>query len=76
MICLPIFHGYWGMIILLLDGTSRSFRICLGRKNICGEKMRETKERKKKRGKVEGKKTNKRYEHLLKPFQCIFPQIF
>ena len=41
MICLPIFHGYWGMIILLLDGTSRSFRICLGRKNICGEKMRE-----------------------------------
>ena len=47
------------MIILLLDGTSRSFRICLGRKNICGEKMRETKERKNKGkggkgGKVEG----------------------
>ena len=39
------------MIILLLDGTSRSFRICLGRKNICGEKMRETKERKKKKRK-------------------------
>ena len=59
MICLPIFHGYWGMIILLLDGTSRSFRICLGRKNICGKKMRETKERKNKGkggkgGKVEG----------------------
>ena len=47
------------MIILLLDGTSRSFRICLGRKNICGEKMRETKERKKKKRRKSRRQKNK-----------------